>query len=100
MRRVLSILTSPSITGFLRVLRFPVVVTRARVPVQDISRLQQFEECSKENILGICAVSILIAGMLTTIIIGARKAIVQGAQATLRFRKAVGHFNTKTGTKF
>ena len=93
MRRVLSSLSSPSTTGFLRVLRFPLVVTGARPPVENISRLQQFKECSKANILGISAVLTLIAGILTTIIVGARKAIVQGAQATLKFGKAVSYFN-------
>ena len=38
---------------------------------------------------------ISIAGIITTIIVGARKAIAQGAQATSKFAKAVANLGKK-----
>ena len=49
----------------------------------DLSRLERFKKWAKENLVGISAIAISIAGIITTIIIGARKAIAQGAKATV-----------------
>ena len=65
---------------------------------EDISRLQRIKECAKENILGISAVPIWVAGVLTTIIIGTQTAIVKGAQATTKFGKAVTNLVKKLVT--
>ena len=56
---------------------------------EDISRLQQFKEWAKENLVGLSAFAISVAGIITTIVIGAQKDIVKGAQATAKFAKAV-----------
>ena len=56
---------------------------------EDTSRLQKFKEWAKENLVGLSALAISVAGIITTIIVGARKALVKGAQATGKFAKAV-----------
>ena len=62
---------------------------------KDISRLQKFKEWAKENIAGLSALAISIAGIITTIIVGTRKAIIKGAQATSKFAKAVANIGKK-----
>ena len=64
----------------------------------DISRLQKFKEWAKENLVGVSALAISIAGIITTIIVGARKALVRGAQATGKFAKAVYDLGKKLGS--
>ena len=56
---------------------------------EDISRLERFKEWIKENWLGASALAASIAGLITTIIIGARIAAVKGAQVTKSFAKNV-----------
>ena len=46
---------------------------------ENISRLQKFKEWTKENIAGLSAIAISVAGIITSIIIGATKAIIKGA---------------------
>ena len=41
----------------------------------DLERLEKFEKLAKENLLGLSAVSISIAGIITTIVISARNAL-------------------------
>ena len=62
---------------------------------QDISRLQRFKEWAKENMVGLSALSISIAGIITTIIVGLRKVAIQGAQATSKFAKALAKIGKK-----
>ena len=64
---------------------------------EDISRLQRFKEWAKENLGGISALAISVAGIITTIVTGARKALVKGAQATGKFAKAVYNLGKKLG---
>ena len=47
--------------------------------------------------VGLSALAISIAGIIATIIIGARKAIVSGAQATGKFAKALYNLGKKLG---
>ena len=46
---------------------------------------------------GISALAISIPGIITTIIVGARKALIKGAQATGKFAKAVYNLGKKLG---
>ena len=62
---------------------------------EDISRLQRFKEWAKENLVGVSALAISIASIITTIIVGARKATSQGAKATGKFAKAVYNLGKK-----
>ena len=65
---------------------------------EDISRLQKFKKWAKENIVGLSAIAISTAGIITTIIIGARKAIYKGSQATGKFAKALYNLDKKLGS--
>ena len=62
---------------------------------EDISRLQRFKEWAKENVVGISGLAIGIAGLITTIIIAARKAVLKGAQGSGKFSKAVDNLGKK-----
>ena len=64
---------------------------------EDISRLQMFKDRAKENLVGLSALAISVAGIITTIIVGARKALIKGAQATDKFAKAVYNLGKKLG---
>ncbi len=57
--------------------------------VADITRLQKIKKWLKENLVGLSAVGISIAGIITTIIMAGRKALVKGGQALGTFGKAV-----------
>ena len=62
---------------------------------EDISRLQRFKKWAKENIAVVSVLAISIAGIITTIVVGARTAIVKGAQATSKFGKALANLGKK-----
>ena len=47
--------------------------------------------------VGLSAIAISIAGIITTIIVSARKAILRGAQATGKFAKALYNLSKKLG---
>ena len=64
---------------------------------EDITRLQRFKKWAKENMIGLSAIAIGIAGIITTIIISARKAILSGAQVTRAFAKALYDLGKKLG---
>ena len=56
---------------------------------EDITRLQKIQKWLKENLVGLSAVGISIAGIITTIIMAERKALVKGGQALGSFGKSV-----------
>ena len=64
----------------------------------DISRLQKFKELTKENLVGVSALAISIGAIITTIIVGTRKALVKGAQATGKFSNAVYNLGKELGS--
>jgi hypothetical protein len=64
---------------------------------EDFSRLQRFKEWAKENMLGLSAIAITVAGIITTVVIGARNVIVKGAQATGKFAKALAKLGKELG---
>ena len=59
------------------------IKTEARIG--DISRLRRFSDWAKENLLGLSAVAISAAGIITTIVIAGRGAVKAGARATKKF---------------
>ena len=65
---------------------------------EDMSRLQRFKKWAKENMVRLSATVISVAGIITTIIIGARKAILHGSQATGKFAKALYNLGKKRGS--
>ena len=64
---------------------------------EDISRLQRFKEWEKENMVGLSALSVSIAGIITTIIVASRWVLVEGGEATGKFAKALYNFGKKLG---
>ena len=65
--------------------------------INNLKRLERFKEWAKENLLGVSALAISIAGIITTIVVGARKAISKGAKVTSKFAKAVYNLGKKLG---
>ena len=64
---------------------------------EGINRLQKFKDWAKENLVGLSALAISVSGIITTIIVGARKALIKGAQATGKFAKVVYKLGKKLG---
>ena len=54
-----------------------------------------FKEWAKRNMVGLSALAIGIAGIITTIIIAGRKAVLTGAQGVSKFAKAVAKLGKK-----
>ena len=75
-------------------MRYKTLETREQQ--EDISRLQKFKESAKENLVGLSALAISVAGIIT-IIVDTRKALIKGAQATGKFAKAVYNLGKKLG---
>ena len=65
---------------------------------EDISRLLHFKKWAKENMVGLSALAVSVAGIITTIIVGVRKAILRGSQATGKFAKALYNLGKKLGS--
>ena len=55
--------------------------------IQDLSRFECFKKWGKENPLGMSAIAISVAGIITTIVIGARKTITQMCTSNRKIRK-------------
>ena len=63
----------------------------------DLTRLEKFKRWAKDSLVGVSALAISIAGIITTIVIGARKALKKGAQATGKFAKVLYNLGKKLG---
>ena len=63
----------------------------------DLTQLEKFKRWAKDNPVGVSALAISIASIITTIVIGARKALKKDAQATGKFAKAVYNLGKKLG---
>ena len=61
----------------------------------DLTRFERFKQWAKKNIGGISVVAISVAGIITTIVMGARTAIKKGAQATSKFARALAKVGEK-----
>ncbi len=61
----------------------------------DITRFKRFKKWAKENIAGVSAVAISIAGIITTIVIAGRSAVKKGAKAVGQFGKALANIAKK-----
>ena len=55
----------------------------------DVTRFERFKEWAKRNLGGISVVAISVAGIVTTMVMGARNAVKRGARATSKFAKAL-----------
>ena len=61
----------------------------------DFTRFERFKKWAKENIAGVSAVAISIAGIITTIVIAGRNAVKKGAKAVGQFGKALANVAKK-----
>ena len=65
--------------------------------VNDLTRFERFKKWARENLLELSAVSISVAGILTTVIMTGKSALKRGAQAVSKFGKAVANLAKKFG---
>ncbi len=61
----------------------------------DLTRFERFKKWAKENIAGVSAVAISIAGIITTIVIAGRGTVKKGAKAVGQFGKALANIAKK-----
>ena len=72
-------------------------IVEEEIEINDLTRFERFKKWAKENIFGISPVAISVAGIITTIIMGARSVAKKGARATSKFAKAVANLARKVG---
>ena len=63
----------------------------------DLTRFERFKRWAKENIAGVSAVAISVAGIITTVVISGRNAVKKGAKAVGQFGKALANLAKKAG---
>ena len=74
-----------------------VSIIQQEIEESDIGRFEKFKKWSKENLLGLSAVAISVAGILTTIIIGARNALKSEAKVVGNLGKAIANIGKNFG---
>ena len=57
--------------------------------VNELAKFDRFKKWARENIAGISAVAISVAGVRTTVVMGAKKALVRGVRAVGKFGRGV-----------
>ena len=65
--------------------------------IKDLTRLEELKKWAKENLASVCALAITSTRIITTIVMGARKAITKGDKGTGKFAKAVYNIGKKLG---
>ena len=70
---------------------------REEVERNDLTRFERFKRWSKENLVGVSAVAISVAGIITTVVISGRNAVKKGAKAVGQFGKALANLAKKAG---
>ena len=63
----------------------------------DLGKLEKFKEFAKRNIVGLSAVAITIAGVITTIVVAAKNAVKKGANFTKKLAKKIYELGKKLG---
>ena len=63
----------------------------------DLTRFERFKKWTKENITGVSAVAISIAGVVTAAVMAGRNAAKKGAKAVGNFGKALANLAKKAG---
>ena len=63
----------------------------------DLTRFERFKRWAKRNLGGISVVAISVTGTITTIVIGMRTVVKNGASATSKFAKFLGKVGEKAG---
>ena len=64
-------------------------IVKDEIQNSTLRRFQKFKEWTKKNLAGLSVVAISVAGIVTTIVMGAKNAIKRGASATSKFAKAL-----------
>ena len=67
------------------------------ISISDLGRLERFKKWAKENLVGLSAIAITIAGIVTTVAIAGRKTVKQAANATGKLAKALVNVGKKLG---
>ena len=63
----------------------------------DLARFERFKEWAKENITGVSAIAISVAGIITATVMAGRNAVKKGAKAVGQFGKALANLAKKAG---
>ena len=63
----------------------------------DLTRFERFKKWSKENLVGVSAVAISVAGIITAVVMSGRNAVKKGAKAVGQFGKALANLAKKAG---
>ena len=71
---------------------------REEALTNDLTRFERFKKWAKENITGVSAVAISIAGIITAAVVAGRNAVKKGAKAVGQFGKALANIAKKAGS--
>ena len=63
----------------------------------DLTRFERFKKWAKENITGVSAIAISVAGIITATVMAGRNAVKKGAKAVGQFGKALVNLAKKAG---
>ncbi len=63
----------------------------------DLTRFERFKKWAKENLVGVSAVAVSVAGIVTVVAISGRNAANKGAKAVGQFGKALANLAKKAG---
>ena len=72
-------------------------MTEEEVRTNDLIRFERFKKWAKENLVGVSAVAISVAGIITTAVVAGRNAVKKGAKAVGQFGKALANLARKAG---
>ncbi len=72
-------------------------MTQEEADANDLTRFERFKRWAKENLVGVSAVAISIAGIITTAVVAGRNAVKKGAKAVGQFGKALANLAKKAG---
>ena len=72
-------------------------IIREEAKTNDLTRFEIFKKWAKENLVGVSAVAISVAGIITTVVIAGRNAVKKGAKAVGQFGKALANLAKKAG---
>ena len=67
------------------------------IAASDLGRLERFKGWAKNNLVGLSAIAITIAGIVTTVVVAGRKAVGQAARTTGKLAKALVNVGKKLG---
>ena len=66
----------------------------------DLTRLERFKKWARENVVGVSAIVISVAGIVTAAVMGARNTVKKGGKALGKFAKGVSKVFKKLGLLF